>query len=115
MRLKAFALWAVFLAPFSVTSPPAQAAEVVNVYSYRQPFLVEPLFAKFTEKTGIDVKVIFAKKGLIERVKTEGKRSPADIILTVDIGRLQAAGEIAQAVTSPILTKHIPARARSGE
>jgi iron(III) transport system substrate-binding protein len=90
----------------------AQKNQVVNVYSYRQPFLVEPLFAQFTAETGIQVKVIFAKKGLIERVKTEGKRSPADVILTVDIGRLHAAREVAQPVRSAILTRHIPARAR---
>jgi iron(III) transport system substrate-binding protein len=125
MRFKTFALGAVVLAPFAIMGALNQtgtaiaaenkAAKVVNVYSYRQPFLVEPLFAKFTQETGIEVKVIFAKKGLIERVKTEGKRSPADIILTVDIGRLQAASDIAQAVSSPILAKYIPARARSGD
>ena len=85
---------------------------MVNVYSYRQPFLVEPLFAKFSEQTGIEVKVIFAKKGLIERIATEGIHSPADIVLTVDIGRLQAARAIAQEVSSPLLERHIPAAAR---
>lgn len=87
----------------------------VNVYSYRQPFLVEPLFEKFTAQTGIEVRVIFAKKGLIERVKTEGKRSPADVILTVDIGRLHAARDVAQAVTLPVLQRHIPAVARGAD
>lgn len=100
-------LAAIFVSPSS-----AQAAGSVNVYSYRQPFLVQPLFDKFTAKTGIEVKTIFAKKGLIERAKAEGTRSPADIILTVDIGRLQQARTIAQAVNSPILTRHIPANAR---
>ena len=99
----------------SVLAPPLHAAEQVNVYSYRQPFLVEPLFQAFTEKTGIEVKVIFAKKGLIERVKAEGARSPADILLTVDIGRLHAARAIAQAVTSPVLAKHIPENARGSD
>ena len=84
----------------------------VNVYSYRQPFLVEPLFNAFTAQTGIEVKTIFAKKGLIERVKAEGKRSPADVILTVDIGRLHAARDVAQPVKSAVLHQHIPAHAR---
>ncbi len=116
-----FSGFAVLLAALAAPIFPlgtAQAAEtpkLVNVYSYRQPFLVEPLFEKFTAQTGIEVKVIFAKKGLIERVKTEGKRSPADIILTVDIGRLQAARDIAQAVNAPILQKHIPANARGAD
>ena len=90
------------------------SSEIVNVYSYRQPFLVEPLFEKFTQKTGIRVRVIFAKKGLVERVKTEGENSPADVLLTVDISRLiHAAETIAQPVRSPVLEKFIPARARS--
>ena len=89
-----------------------KAPAQVNVYSYRQPFLVAPLFEKFTAQTGIEVNVIFAKKGLIERIATEGERSPADIILTVDIGRLHAARAVAQAVSSPLLKAHIPARAR---
>ena len=84
----------------------------VNVYSYRQPFLVQPLFDAFTAETGIKVKTIFAKKGLIERIKAEGIRSPADVLLTVDIGRLHAAREIAQAVSLPVLKQHIPAQAR---
>ena len=103
------------VATLSLSAAPATAknAGVVNVYSYRQPFLVEPLFAKFSDQTGIEVKVIFAKKGLIERIATEGARSPADIILTVDIGRLQAARAIAQKVSSPLLERHIPAAARA--
>lgn len=87
----------------------------VNVYSYRQPFLVAPLFEKFTAQTGIEVKTVFAKKGLIERVKTEGTRSPADVILTVDIGRLQAARDVAQPVASTVLQRHIPALARGAD
>ena len=92
------------------------SGEVVNVYSYRQPFLVEPLFEKFTQRTGIGVRVIFAKKGLVERVKTEGENSPADVLLTVDISRLiHAAETVAQPVRSPVLEKFIPAKARSSD
>ena len=90
------------------------AGEIVNVYSYRQPFLIEPLFEKFTETTGIGVRVIFAKKGLVERIKTEGENSPADVLLTVDISRLiHAAETVAQPVQSPVLKKFVPAKARS--
>ncbi len=66
-------------------------AQEVNVYSLRQAFLVEPLFEKFTEETGVEVNVIFAEKGLIERIKQEGANSPADILMTVDISRIQQA------------------------
>ena len=110
--LISLAFLAGFLSLQPVTQGAAQAQQEVNVYSYRQPFLIEPLFEKFTEQTGIQVKMIFAKKGLIERVKTEGRRSPADLILTVDIGRLQAASTVAQPVNLAVLQSHIPANAR---
>ncbi len=92
----------------------AQAAGEVNVYSYRQPYLINPLLERFTDKTGIKANVIYAKKGLIERMATEGRNSPADILLTVDIGRLTgaAAKGISQSVSSAILNKNIPARYR---
>lgn len=90
------------------------AAEEVNVYSYRQPFLVEPLFKDFTDKTDIKVNVIFAKKGLVERMAQEGDKSPADVLLTVDIGRLTNAVEkgVSQSVTSDVLSGNIPAQYR---
>lgn len=53
----------------------AVAAEV-NVYSYRQPFLIKPLFDAFTKETGIKVNTVYAKKGLVERLKNEGANSP---------------------------------------
>lgn len=93
---------------------PAGAAEEVNVYSYRQPFLIQPMFDAFERQTGIKVNVVFAKTGLVERLKSEGQNSPADLIFTVDIGRLsdvQQAG-LTQAVTSAVLTDVIPAQYR---
>ena len=96
-----------------LASASAQAAEV-NVYSYRQPFLVEPLFKAFTDKTGIAVNVIFAKKGLIERLKSEGTASPADLIFTVDIGRLHDAVKagVVEPVKTDTLAANIPASLR---
>lgn len=97
----------------------AHAAEtqVVNVYSYRQPVLINPLLAEFTKQTGIKTNVIFAKKGLIERIAAEGKLSPADVLLTVDIGRLSAAVEkgISQPLKSSVIEGNIPAKYRSGK
>ena len=93
---------------------PAASADVVNVYSYRQPFLVEPLFDAFTKETGVEVKVVFAKKGLVERLKAEGSNSPADLIFTVDIGRLadaQAAG-VTQPIQSAVLDANVPEQYR---
>jgi len=71
-----------------MTSFTVSADEEVNVYSYRQPFLVKPLFDKFTEQSGIKVNVVFAKKGMAERLAREGEYSPADLLLTTDISRL---------------------------
>ena len=82
-------LWiGVFLS--AALSSPLAAAEV-NVYSYRQPALMQPLFDKFTTYTGIIVNSLFAEKGLAERIKAEGVNSPADIILASDIARLSEA------------------------
>lgn len=90
------------------------SAEEVNVYSYRQPELVEPLFTAFTEETGIDVNSVFLSKGLVERLQAEGDRSPADVVLTVDISRLSAIVDagVTKAVESEFLDTHIPAEFR---
>ena len=80
--------------------PAMSQAQEVNVYSYRQPELVEPLFNAFTDETGIDVNVVFLKQGLIERLLAEGRRSPADLILAVDISRLNAIVEAGVTVRS---------------
>jgi iron(III) transport system substrate-binding protein len=91
----------------------AGAAEV-NVYSYRQPFLMKPLFEAFTAETGVKVNTVYAKKGLIERLKREGADSPADVILTVDIGRLNDVKQagVTQAVISHTLANNIPSNFR---
>ncbi len=97
------------------TALPAKADDVVNVYSYRQPQLVEPLFKAFTAKTGIEVKMVFAEKGLIERLEQEGSLSPADVLMTADVGRLVEAADkgLAQAVDSAVVREKIPAGLRS--
>lgn len=91
----------------------AMAAEV-NVYSYRQPELIKPLTDAFTAETGIDVNVAFLEKGMVERLLAEGDRSPADVILTVDISRLAQAVEagVTQPVESDIMEMNIPAEYR---
>ena len=86
-------------------------AEEVNIYSSRQPELIDPILAAFTAETGIDVNVVFLKKGMLERLRAEGRRSPADIILTTDIANLNAAVEagVTQAVSSDLIETTIPA------
>ncbi len=94
---------------------PAWAAGEVNVYSYRQPQLVEPLFKAFTAETGIDVRMVFAEKGLIERLQQEGELSPADVFMTADVGRLvEAAGKgLGQPVVSEAIDGKVPEVLRS--
>ncbi|WP_038173869.1 MULTISPECIES: Fe(3+) ABC transporter substrate-binding protein [Vibrio] len=96
----------------SIAPTAAIAAEEVNVYSYRQPFLVEPMLNEFTKETGIKVNVKFAKTGLAEKLAQEGEYSPADVLLTVDIIRLAELTEkgLVQAVDSEVLEKNIPAQ-----
>ena len=86
------------------------AANEVNVYSYRQPFLIEPLFEEFSRETGISVNVVFADKGLTERLQREGRLSPADVVLTTDISRLMELVEkdLSQSVDSESLDNTIP-------
>ena len=94
----------------AATTLPALAAEV-NVYSYRQPELLAPLTEAFTAKTGIAVNVAYLESGMVERLKAEGTRTPADMILTVDIARLSEAQDagVLQPVTTEALTTHVPA------
>ena len=93
---------------------PVQAEGVVNVYSYRQPTLIDPLFQAFTKKTGIEVRSIFAESGLVERLAQEGRNSPADVLLSADVGRLvEAMGRgVAQPVVSPEISAKVPANLR---
>ncbi|MAA72260.1 MAG: iron ABC transporter substrate-binding protein [Bermanella sp.] len=92
-------------------------AETVNVYSFRQPFLIEPILEQFTKETGIQTKVVFAKNGLIQRLKREGKLSPADVVLTSNFAKLLEVKEegLTQSVNSPIITQNIPAQFRDSE
>ena len=100
-------------ASFAMASS-ALAGGEVNVYSYRQPQLVDPLFAAFTAKTGIEVKMVFAEKGLVERLEQEGELSPADVLLSADVSKLveATAKGLSQPVTSPAVVEHVPAALR---
>jgi len=96
---------------------PALADGEVNIYSYRQPELIQPLLDAFTKETGIKTNVLFLDKGLVERMTAEGENSPADVILTVDIARLTEAkeGGVTQTVKDDIINKDIPANFRDPE
>lgn len=87
----------------------AQSGEV-NIYSYREQSLLQPLIDKFAEETGIKANVLYAGDGLLERVAAEGELSPVDVVLTVDIGNLVAAEEqgLTQPITTPVLAERVP-------
>lgn len=89
-------------------------ADQVNIYSHRQPKLIQPLLDAFTAETGIAVNVAFVDKGMVERLVAEGNRSPADLVLTVDIARLIQVVDagVTQAVHSDVLAANIPAEYR---
>ncbi|WP_168525007.1 extracellular solute-binding protein [Acinetobacter sp. A3] len=92
----------------------AQAAEV-NLYTTREPVLIQTLLTEFTQKTSVKVNTVFIKDGLLERVKAEGRRSPADVMLTVDFGNLVdlVEGGLTQRVSSKTLNSAIPANLRA--
>ena len=108
---------ATALGILAASSLAASAEEVLNIYTSREPGLIKPLLDEFTKETGIKVNTIFLSSGLEERIRTEGANSPADVILTVDIGRLQAAKDygVTQPVKSEALEKVIPAAYRDPE
>jgi iron(III) transport system substrate-binding protein len=91
----------------------AQGTGQVNIYSYREPGLINPLLEAFTKKTGIKTNIVYAAAGLNERLAAEGKNSPADLLFTVDAGRLSEAKDagLTQPVSLPILNS-IPAQYR---
>lgn len=89
----------------------------VNVYTTRQPELIQPVIDAFTAETGIEVNLAFVEEGLVERLVAEGERSPADLVMTVDIGNLQQIVEagVLQPVESEVLEAAIPENLRSPE
>ncbi|WP_286222577.1 Fe(3+) ABC transporter substrate-binding protein [Marinobacter apostichopi] len=95
----------------------ASAEGDVNIYSYRQAYLLEPLLNAFEQETGIDANVVFAKKGLAERLEREGRNSPADVVMTVDISRINELVErdLVQGVENDVLNENIPENLRHPE
>ncbi|MEC4727254.1 Fe(3+) ABC transporter substrate-binding protein [Shewanella sp. D64] len=93
----------------------ANAADKLTVYSYRQAFLIDPILRDFTKETGIDVDVVFSKKGIAERMMREGRLSPADIVLTSDFYRLMELVDkkLVVPASSALLKTNIPVQYRS--
>ena len=95
----------------------AASAQELNLYTSREPGLIEPLLEAFTESTGVTVNTVFLKDGLAERVEAEGEASPADVLMAVDVGKLADFVEkgLTQPVESEVLTESIPENLRGPE
>ena len=109
MKLAATAIAAACALPLQ-----ASADGEVNIYSYRQAYLLEPLLNAFQEETGIETNVVFAKKGLAERLEREGRNSPADLVMTVDISRINELVErdLVEGIENGTLQENIPENLR---
>ncbi len=92
-------------------------AAQVNLYTTREPRLIEPLLEAFSRDTDVQVNTVFVKDGLLERVRAEGAQSPADVLMVVDIGKLLdlVDGGVTQAVDSTVLNAAIPANLRAAD
>ena len=96
-------------------SPAAALADgEVNLYTTREPGLIQPLIDVFTKETGIAVKTVFVKDGLPERVQAEGANSPVDVLMTVDVGGLVDLKDkgVTQPIESEILYAAVPENLR---
>lgn len=109
MKLAATAIAAACALPLQ-----ASADGEVNIYSYRQAYLLEPLLNAFQEETGIETNVVFAKKGLAERLEREGRNSPADLVMTVDISRINELVErdLVEGIENETLQSNVPQNLR---
>ncbi len=103
----AIALLAIQSPVFAQSTP--HSGEV-NVYTTREPGLIQPLFDAFTQSTGVKVNAIFVESGIVERVEAEGANSPADILMTVDYGNLIDLTDrgLTQPIESSVLNEAVP-------
>jgi len=112
--LAAWSGTAALVLPAAVALATPASADV-NIYSARKEHLIKPLLDRFTASTGVKVNLVTADAGpLLERLRSEGRNSPADILITVDAGNLHAAKEagVLQSVSSPALESAVPAAYR---
>ena len=89
----------------------AQSGEV-NVYTTREPGLIQPLLDTFSKETGIKTNVIFVESGLAERIEAEGENSPADVLSVVDYGNLIDFVDrgLTQPIQSSVLDAAVPGK-----
>src|SRR5690606_29152242 len=115
-RLAVVGLAVLAIAACKPEAPAGDAGEL-NLYTTREPALVQPLLEAFTAETGTRVNTVFVRDGLPERLRAEGERSPADVLMTVDSGNLLELvnGGFTQPVESAVLEAAIPAHLRGAD
>ena len=118
MTIQRFFLGLFLTSSLLFASVPAAFADndkLVHLYSARNEAMIKPVLDQFTEQTGIEVKLITSKAdALLKRLQTEGRNTPADVLLTTDAGRLHRAKEagVLQPIKSDILDRAVPANYR---
>ena len=107
-----------FIAPICallcITPLQASIAENLNIYTHRQPALLEPILEAYTKKTGITFSTVYAPKGLVQRLQSEGDATPADMVITVDINRVHELSEtrLLASLSSTKIKNQVPAHLR---
>ncbi|MEH2475964.1 iron(III) transport system substrate-binding protein [Nitrobacteraceae bacterium AZCC 2161] len=113
-RRKGLLFWLVLASSTLLFGVAASRAEEINLYSTREPPLVEPVIAAFTQATGITVKLTYIADNLVKHMKAEGDASPADALMTIGLDKTSqfAVSDLTQPIASPVLDKAIPAPLR---
>ena len=109
-----FRLIAPICALLCITPLQASIAENLNIYTHRQPALLEPILEAYTKKTGITFSTVYAPKGLVQRLQSEGDATPADMVITVDINRVHELSEtrLLASLSSTKIKNQVPAHLR---
>lgn len=116
--MRRFGLLVSLLVAALITTGCGTQTDEVNVYSARKEALIKPLLDRFSEQTGTTVNLITGSAdALVERMKAEGEHSPADVLVTVDAGRLYRAQEegLLAATSSQELDRQVPPALREPE
>ena len=105
MFLKIFVLMSSLLIMLS-----SSFADELNIYSYRKPFLLKPFLDEYSKQTKIKFNVLHLKKGMAQRLLSEGKNTKADIILTVDISRITELKDydLLKSISSQVINNNVP-------
>lgn len=93
------------------------SANELNVYSYRNQQLLQPLLDAYSSKTGTAFNIVHAPKGLAQRLEAEGASSPADLVLTVDVSRIAELKDLdlLAPLNSSVITDRVPSWLRDSD